>query len=188
MEGNYSTSHVSRKIGIDSTLIREYSRILEMQGYQIRKNTNGQRCYTMKDVRLLQKIHREQRETLIELDELVAQLLEEAIPKPLTPIPHDMSITMKEQAKKMEEFLHKMNQIAEQNNEIIQLNHFLLDEHKRQDNRLLTIEETITKHSHKRDDQLMRIIRELQVAKRSVAAAKERTWVKSLRSLFMKQP
>jgi DNA-binding transcriptional MerR regulator len=188
MEANYFTSHVAKKTGIHSNMIREYSRILEMNGYSIRKDAHGKRCYTLKDVRLLQKIHREQRETLIELDELIAQILEETNAPALTPIPHDMSVSIQEQAKKMEEFLHKMNRIAEQNNEIIQLNRLLLEEHKRQDNKLITMEETMAKRSHKRDDQLMRIIRDLQVAKRSVAATKERTWVKSLKGLFVKQP
>jgi DNA-binding transcriptional MerR regulator len=187
MEGNYFTRHVVKKTGIHNDLVREYSRILEMNGYSIRKDAQGKRCYTLKDIRLLQKIHKEQRETLIDLDEVITQILEEINTPPLTPIPHELNNSILAQTKKIEEFFDKMNRISEQNNEIIHLNHLLLEEYKKQDKALATMEETMEKRSHKHDAQLMRIIREIQVTKRSAAATKERPWVKGLKSLFVKQ-
>jgi len=186
MEDGFQVKDVVKKTGIHQELVREYSRALEANGYKIARTPQGTRKYTKKDMDMLQDIYIKKTKNSADVNDIAAVIIKSHTTQTPT-TPKEMNIAILEQNQKFEEFMDKIHILTEQNNDVIQLNNNLIERHKQQEE---TIEELIydmEKRANKRDEHLIRLIRELQEAKRQTAAAENKRWFSGMKSLFIKE-
>ncbi len=189
MEKSFQVRDVEKETGIHSELIREYSRALELNGYVIARTPQGTRKYTKDDMELLKELYVEKINTPGDIKEIAAFVIQRhnTAKKHLPASPENISGVIIEQNQKFEEFMNRMHLLAEQNEEVIKINQHLITRHQKQEEKIEELMYDVEKRGIKRDEQLMKLIRELQESKRQVAASKNKTWFSGIKSLFTKE-
>lgn len=201
----YTSNEVYSRLGVSGSTLRKYSDVLEREGYDVRKNSRGRREYTEFDVLLI--------EQLVELSKQDGMTLEKAakmIAKQFgidnkkeesqgtDPVPYQMQYQFQQQYSAMIEEINKLQQANLLEMEMrlgdrIDQRNKLIEEDMKERNKLIMEdmkdrkerEERIEKRLELRDDNLMKMVREIQDAKRTIvsaqeeiAAAKRKSWWK----------
>lgn len=182
------------RLGVSSSTLRKYSDVLEREGYLVKKNSRGRREYTEFDVVLIEKLvefSKEDGMTLEKSAKLIIQQFGIDNKKEDTqesdPLPYQMQIQFQQQYSAMIEEINKVQQAnlleMEQRlgDRIDQKNKLIENDIKNRKER----EERIEKRLEQRDDNLMKMVREIQDAKRTIvlaqqeiAASKKKSWWK----------
>ncbi|MGY4559414.1 uncharacterized protein YdiU (UPF0061 family) [Bacillus thuringiensis] len=192
-------------MGISGGTLRKYSDILEREGYDVRKNSRGRREYTGFDVVLIEQLvelSKQNGMTLEKAAKMIAKQFgidnkkEESQGEDL--VPYQMQYQFQQQYSAMIEEINKVQQAnllemeKRLGNRIDQRNK-LIEEDVKERNKLIVEdmkdrkerEEKIEKRLELRDDNLMKMVREIQDAKRTIvsaqeeiAAAKRKSWWK----------
>ncbi|ARO21816.1 hypothetical protein B2J90_30965 (plasmid) [Bacillus tropicus] len=186
MEIVYTANEVYSRLGVSGSTLRKYSDVLEREGYEVRKNSRGRREYTEFDVVLLQHLVElskgdgmtlEKAAKLIVKEYGIANKKEEM--KEANPMPYHVQYQLHEQYSAMVAELNRVQQAnllemeKRLSDRIDQRNTLIEEDMKDRKER----EERIEKRLEQRDENLMKMIREIQGAKRmmeEVAAAKEK--------------
>ncbi|PEO23992.1 DUF3967 domain-containing protein [Bacillus toyonensis] len=171
MEVVHTANKVCGRLGVSSSTLSKYSDVLEREGYEVRKNSRGRREYKEFDVVLLQQLVELSKEDGMTLEKAAKLIVKEygiANKKEETeeanPMPYHMQYQLHQQYSAMVEELNRVQQAN-----LLKMEKRLSDRKER--------EERIEKRLEQRDENLMRMIREIQEAKRimeEVAAAKEK--------------
>ncbi|PFJ14087.1 hypothetical protein COI87_03035 [Bacillus thuringiensis] len=190
----YTSSDVYSRLGVSGSTLRKYSDVLEREGYDVRKNSRGRREYTDFDVVLIEQLvelSKQDGMTLEKAAKMIAKQFGIANKKEefqdTNPVPYQMQYQFQQQYSAMVEEINKVQQAN-----LIEMEKRLID---RIDQRNTLIEEDmrdrkereerIEKRLELRDDNLMKMVREIQEAKRTIvlaqeeiAAAKRKSWWK----------
>ncbi|WP_242321065.1 DUF3967 domain-containing protein [Bacillus cereus group sp. BfR-BA-01312] len=189
----YTSNEVYSRLEVSSSTLRKYSDVLEREGYDVRKNSRGRREYTEFDVVVI--------EQLVELSKQEGMTLEKAakmIAKQFgidnkkeesqgaDPVPYQMQYQFQQQYSAMIKEINKVQQanLLEMENRLgnrIDQRNKLIAEDIKERNKLLREdmkdrkerEERIEKRLEIRDDNLMKMVREIQDAKRTIVLARE---------------
>ncbi|MBJ8056106.1 DUF3967 domain-containing protein [Bacillus cereus] len=203
MEIVYTANKVYGRLGVSGSTLRKYSDVLEREGYEVKKNSRGRREYTEFDVLLI--------EQLVELSKQDGMTLERAAktiakqfgidnkkeePQGADPIPYQMQYQFQQQYSAMIEEVNKVQQVnllemEKRLGDRIDHRNKLIEEDIKERNKLIKEdmkdrkerEERIEKRLELRDENLMKMVREIQDAKRTIvsaqeeiAAAKKKSW------------
>ncbi|PEB12942.1 hypothetical protein COM67_09275 [Bacillus thuringiensis] len=190
----YTSSEVYSRLGVSGSTLRKYSDVLEREGYDVRKNSRGRREYTEFDIVLIEQLvelSKQDGMTLEKAAKMIAKQFGIANKKEESqgtdPVPYQMQYQFQQQYSAMVEEINKVQQAN-----LIEMEKRLID---RIDQRNTLIEEDmrdrkereerIEKRLELRDDNLMKMVREIQEAKRTIvsaqeeiAAAKRKSWWK----------
>ncbi|EJQ36092.1 hypothetical protein IEE_05473 [Bacillus cereus BAG5X1-1] len=193
MEIVYTANEVYNRLGVSGSTLRKYSDILEREGYDAKKNSRGRREYTDFDVLLIEK--------LVELSKQDGMTLEKAakmIAKQFgidnkkeesqgtDAIPYQIQYQFQQQYSAMIEEINKVQQAnllemeKRLGDRIDQRNKLIEDDMKDRKER----EERIEKRLEQRDENLMRVIREIQDAKSTIVSAQEEVAAARLKKKF----
>ncbi|MEC3226090.1 DUF3967 domain-containing protein [Bacillus thuringiensis] len=190
----YNANEVYSRLGVSGSTLRKYSDVLEREGYLVKKNSRGRREYTEFDVVLIEKLvelSKEDGMTLEKSAKLIVQQFGIDNKKEDTqesePLPYQVQIQFQQQYSAMIEEINKVQQAnlleLEQRlgDRIDQRNRLIENDIKDRKER----EERIEKRLELRDDNLMKMVREIQDAKRTIvsaqqeiAASKKKSWWK----------
>ncbi|PEF45180.1 hypothetical protein CON22_18025 [Bacillus cereus] len=190
----YTANEVYSRLKVGGSTLRKYSDVLEREGYNIKKNNRGRREYREYDVMVIEQLvelSKQDDMTLEKAAKIITEKLgivnknEELQVQGTEPIPYHMQELFQQQYSAMLEQVNKMQQAnlldmeKRLGDRIDQRNKLIEEDMKNRKER----EERIEKRLEQRDDNLMRVIREIQDAKRTieeVAATqnKKKTWWK----------
>ncbi|MED0988104.1 DUF3967 domain-containing protein [Bacillus paramycoides] len=190
----YTANEVYNRLGVSGSTLRKYSDVLEREGYDVKKNSRGRREYTEFDVMLI--------EQLVELSKQDGMSLEKAAKmmakqfgidnkteenRGTDAVPYQIQYQFQQQYSAMVEELNKVQQAnlleieKRIGDRIDQRNKLIEDDMKDRKER----EERIEKRLEQRDENLMKMVREIQDVKRTIvsaqeeiAAAKKKSWWK----------
>ncbi|EEL25237.1 hypothetical protein bcere0018_57130 [Bacillus cereus Rock1-15] len=186
MEIVYTANEVYGRLGVSSSTLRKYSDVLEREGYEVRKNSRGRRGYTEFDVVLLQQLVELSKEDGMTLEKAAKLIVKEygiankkEETEEVNPMPYHVQYQLHEQYSAMVAELNRVQQanlleMEKRLSDCIDQRNTLIEEDVRDRKER---EERIEKRLEQRDENLMRMIREIQEAKRimeEVAAAKEK--------------
>lgn len=178
----YTANDVYNRLGVSGSTLRKYSDVLEREGYDVKKNSRGRREYTEFDVLLI--------EQLVELSKQDGMTLEKAAKiitkqfgiankkkesEEVDPIPFQIQYQFQQQYSAMIEEINKVQQsnLLEMEkrlgDRIDQRNKLIEEDMKDRRER----EERIEKRLEQRDENLMKMVREIQDAKRTIVSAQE---------------
>jgi len=151
MQKTYSSSEVAKRLSIKPVTVRKYSQMLEEQGYSFQKDNNNWRQYNEDDIQYLKYISsmKAKGKSLDQAIQHIASLYHSN----LTILQPDMSL--QEPEKKLLNFIQQQEE----------LNHKILDQLEAQERRQI-----------ERDQNLMRVLNELQETKRQIAATSQKRW------------
>ncbi|HDR8487536.1 TPA: DUF3967 domain-containing protein [Bacillus cereus] len=190
----YTSSEVYSRLGVSGSTLRKYSDVLEREGYDVRKNSRGRREYTEFDVVLIEQLvelSKQDGMTLEKAAKMIAKQFGIANKKEESqgtdPIPYQMQYQFQQQYSAMIEEINKVQQAnliemeKRLSDRIDQRNTLIEDDMRNRKEH----EERIEKRLELRDDNLMKMVREIQEAKRTIvlaqeeiAAAKRKSWWK----------
>ncbi|MCU5019641.1 DUF3967 domain-containing protein [Bacillus paranthracis] len=201
----YTSNEVYSRLGVKGSTLRKYSDVLEREGYDVRKDSRGRREYTEFDVVLIEQLvelSKQDGMTLEKAAKMIAKQFGIANKKEESlgtdPVPYQMQYQFQQQYSAMIEEINKVQQAnllemekrlgerIDQKNKLIEedikeRNKLIIDDMKDRKER----EERIEKRLELRDDNLMKMVREIQEAKRTIvsaqeeiAAAKRKSWWK----------
>lgn len=175
MEIVYTANEVYGRLGVSSSTLRKYSDVLEREGYEVRKNSRGRREYTEFDVVLLQQLVELSKEDGMILEKAAKLIVKEygiANKKEETeeanPMPYHVQHQLHQQYSAMVAELNRVQQAnllemeKRLSDRIDQRNTLIEDDMRDRKER----EGRIEKRLEKRDEKLMRMIKEIQEAKR----------------------
>ncbi|WP_141534919.1 DUF3967 domain-containing protein [Bacillus thuringiensis] len=190
----YTSNEVYGRLGVSSSTLRKYSDVLEREGYDVRKNSRGRREYTEFDVVLIEQLvelSKQDGMTLEKAAKMIAKQFgidnkkEESQGTDL--VPYQMQYQFQQQYSAMIEEINKVQQAnllemeKRLGDRIDQRNKLIEEDMKDRKER----EKRIEKRLELRDDNLMKMVREIQDAKRTIvsaqeeiAAAKKKSWWK----------
>ncbi|HDR4897221.1 DUF3967 domain-containing protein [Bacillus thuringiensis] len=190
----YTSNEVYSRLGISGSTLRKYSDVLEREGFDVRKNTRGRREYTEFDIVLIEQLvelSKQDGMTLEKAAKMIAKQFgidnkkEESHGTDL--VPYQMQYQFQQQYSAMIEEINKVQQAnllemeKRLGDRIDQRNKLIEEDMKERKER----EERIEKRLELRDDNLMKMVREIQDAKRTIvsaqeeiAAAKKKSWWK----------
>ncbi|MCR6856617.1 DUF3967 domain-containing protein [Paenibacillus jamilae] len=201
----YTSNEVYSRLGVKGSTLRKYSDVLEREGYDVRKNSRGRREYTEFDIVIIEQLvelSKQDGMTLEKAAKMIAKQFgisnkkEESLDT--DPVPYQMQYQFQQQYSVMIEEINKVQQAnllemeKRLSNHIDQKNK-LIEEDIKERNKLIMEdmkdrkerEERIEKRLELRDDNLMKMVREIQEAKRTIvlaqeeiAAAKKKSWWK----------
>ncbi|HHK5601578.1 TPA: DUF3967 domain-containing protein [Bacillus tropicus] len=203
MEIVYTANEVYNRLGVSGSTLRKYSDILEREGYDAKKNSRGRREYTEFDVLLIEKlieVSKQDGMTLEKAAKMIAKQFginnkkEES--QGSDPVPYQMQYQFQQQYSAMVEEINKVQQanlleMEKRLGDRIDQKNKLIEEDIKERNKLIMEdmkdwkerEERIEKRLELRDDNLMKMVREIQEAKRTIvsaqeeiAAAKRKSW------------
>ncbi|MBO9130376.1 DUF3967 domain-containing protein [Bacillus sp. 165] len=105
---------------------------------------------------------------------------------------HDLMVHMQKKEVKQEENLNKlMHHISQkefkQELKMNEFMHHVSETGARQEEKMSELAYTVKRREASRDEQLMRLIREMQETKQMIAAARENSLLKGLKSLFLRE-
>jgi DNA-binding transcriptional MerR regulator len=205
MEIVYTANEVYNRLGVSGSTLRKYSDILEREGYDAKKNSRGRREYTEFDVLLIEKLvelSKQDGMTLERAAKMIAKQFGIDNKKEETQgtdaIPYHMQYQFQQQYSAMIEEINKVQQanlleMEKRLGDRINQRNKLIEEDIKERNKLIIEdmkdrkerEERIEKRLELRDDNLMKMVREIQDAKRTfvsaqeeIAAAKKKSWWK----------
>lgn len=190
----YTANEVYDRLGVKGSTLRKYSDVLEREGYIVKKNSRGRREYTDFDVFLIEKLVELSREDGMTLEKSAKMIVQQfgidnqkEDTKESDSLPYEMQVQFQQQYSAMIQEINKMQQAnlleLEQRlgDRIDQRNKLIENDIKDRKER----EERIEKRLELRDDNLMKMVREIQDAKRTIvsaqqeiAAAKKKSWWK----------
>ncbi|PEC18002.1 hypothetical protein CN300_02655 [Bacillus thuringiensis] len=190
----YTSSEVYSRLGVSGSTLRKYSDVLEREGYDVRKNSRGRREYTEFDIVLIEQLvelSKQDGMTLEKAAKMIAKQFGIANKKEESqgtdPIPYQMQYQFQQQYSAMIEEINKVQQAnliemeKRLSDRIDQRNTLIEDDMRNRKEH----EERIEKSLELRDDNLMKMVREIQEAKRTIvlaqeeiAAAKRKSWWK----------
>lgn len=190
----YTSSEVYSRLGVSGSTLRKYSDFLEREGYDVRKDSRGRREYTEFDVVLIEQLvelSKQDGMTLEKAAKMIAKQFGIANKKEesqgTNPVPYQMQYQFQQQYSAMIEEINKVQQAnllemeKRLSNRIDQRNTLIEEDMRDRKER----EERIEKRLELRDDNLMKMVREIQEAKRTIvlaqeeiAAAKRKSWWK----------
>ncbi|MEH7043892.1 DUF3967 domain-containing protein [Bacillus thuringiensis] len=190
----YTSNEVYSRLGISGSTLRKYSDVLEREGFDVRKNTRGRREYTEFDVVLIEQLvelSKQDGMTLEKAAKMIAKQFgidnkkEESQGTDL--VPYQIQYQFQQQYSAMIEEINKIQQAnllemeKRLGDRIDQRNKLIEEDMKDRKER----EKRIEKRLELRDDNLMKMVREIQDAKRTIvsaqeeiAAAKKKSWWK----------
>lgn len=201
----YTSSEVYSRLGVSSSTLRKYSDVFEREGYDVRKNSRGRREYTEFDVVLIEQLvelSKQDGMTLEKAAKMIAKQFRIANKKEESQgsdsVPYQMQYQFQQQYSAMIEEINKVQQanlleMEKRLGERIDQKNKLIEEDIKERNKLIKEdmkdrkerEERIEKRLEPRDDNLMKMVREIQDAKRAIvsaqeeiAAAKKKSWWK----------
>ncbi|MGF2716169.1 DUF3967 domain-containing protein [Bacillus cereus] len=193
MEIVYTANEVYNRLGVSGSTLRKYSDILEREGYDAKKNSRGRREYTEFDVLLIEKLvelSKQDGMTLEKAAKMIAKQfgidnkMEES--QGTDAIPYQMQYQFQQQYSAMIEEINKVQQAnllemeKRLGDRIDQRNKLIEDDMKDRKER----EERIEKRLEQRDENLMRVIREIQDAKSTIVSAQEEVAAARLKKKF----
>ncbi|MBJ8073339.1 putative DNA-binding protein [Bacillus mycoides] len=193
MEIVYTANEVYNRLGVSGSTLRKYSDILEREGYDAKKNSRGRREYTEFDVLLIEKLvelSKQDGMTLEKAAKMIAKqfgidnMKEES--QGTDAIPYQMQYQFQQQYSAMIEEINKVQQAnllemeKRLGDRIDQRNKLIEDDMKDRKER----EERIEKRLEQRDENLMRVIREIQDAKSTIVSAQEEVAAARLKKKF----
>ncbi|AJI09093.1 DUF3967 domain-containing protein [Bacillus cereus] len=190
----YTANEVYGRLGVSGSTLRKYSDVLEREGYIVKKNSRGRREYTDFDVLLIEKLVELSREDGMTLEKSAKMIVQQfgienkkEDAKESDSLPYQVQVQFQQQYSAMIQEINKMQQAnlleLEQRlgDRIDQRNKLIENDIKDRKER----EERIEKRLELRDDNLMKMVREIQDAKRTIvsaqqeiAAAKKKYWWK----------
>ncbi|WP_141528483.1 DUF3967 domain-containing protein [Bacillus thuringiensis] len=197
----YTSNEVYSRLGVKGSTLRKYSDVLEREGYDVRKDSRGRREYTEFDVVLIEQLvelSKQDGMTLEKAAKMIAKQFGIANKKEESLVPYQMQYQFQQQYSAMIEEINKVqlasllemekrlgDRIDQKNKlfeeDIIERNKLIREDMKDRKER----EERIEKRLELRDDNLMKMFREIQEAKRTIvsaqeeiAAAKKKAWWK----------
>lgn len=190
----YTANEVYDRLGVKGSTLRKYSDVLEREGYIVKKNSRGRREYTDFDVFLIEKLVELSREDGMTLEKSAKMIVQQfgidnqkEDTKESDSLPYEMQVQFQQQYSAMIQEINKMQQAnlleLEQRlgDRIDQRNKLIENDIKDRKER----EERIEKRLELRDDNLMKMVREIQDAKRTIvsaqqeiATAKKKSWWK----------
>jgi DNA-binding transcriptional MerR regulator len=190
----YTSNEVYSRLGVSGSTLRKYSDVLEREGYDVRKNSRGRREYTEFDVVLIEQLvlelSKQDGMTLEKAAKMIAKQFGIANKKDESqgtdPVPYQMQYQFQQQYSAMIEEINKVQQAnllemeKRLSDRMIKKNE-LIEEDIKERNRLIMEdmkdrkerEERIEKRLELRDDNLMKMVREIQEAKRTIVSAQE---------------
>ncbi|MRC29449.1 DUF3967 domain-containing protein [Bacillus cereus] len=190
----YTSSEVYSRLGVSGSTLRKYSDVLEREGYDVRKNSRGRREYTEFDIVLIEQLvelSKQDGMTLEKAAKMIAKQFGIANKKEESqgtdPVPYQMQYQFQQQYSAMIEEINKVQQanlieMEKRLSDRIDQRNTLIEENMRDRKER---EERIEKRLELRDDNLMKMVREIQDAKRTIvsaqeeiAAAQKKTWWK----------
>ncbi|PFC27709.1 DUF3967 domain-containing protein [Bacillus thuringiensis] len=201
----YTSSEVYSRLGVSGSTLRKYSDVLEREGYDVRKNSRGRREYTEFDVALIEQLvelSKQDGMTLEKAAKMIAKQFGIANKKEESqesdPVTYQMQYQFQQQYSAMIEEINKLQQanlleMEKRLGDRIDQKNKLIEEDIKERNKLIMEdmkdrkerEERIEKRLELRDDNLMKMVREIQEAKRTIvsaqeeiAAAKKKPWWK----------
>lgn len=203
----YTSNEVYSRLGVSGSTLRKYSDVLEREGYEVRKNSRGRREYTEFDVVLIEQLvelSKQDGMTLEKAAKMIAKQFGIANKKEESqgtdPVPYQMQyqFQFQQQYSAMIEEINKVQQanlieMEKRLGDRIDQRNKLIEEDIKERNKLIREdmkdrkerEERIEKRLELRDDNLMKMVREIQEAKRTIisaqeeiAAAKRKSWWK----------
>lgn len=191
----YTSNEVYSRLGVKGSTLRKYSDVLEREGYDVRKNSRGRREYTEFDVVLIEQLvelSKQDGMTLEKAAKMIAKQFGIANKKEESqgtdPVPYQMhyQFQFQQQYSAMIEEINKVQRenLLEMEKKIgdrIDRNNKLIEEDIKERNKLIMEdmkdrkerEERIEKRLELRDDNLMKMVREIQDAKRTIVSAQE---------------
>ncbi|PER69236.1 hypothetical protein CN266_04335 [Bacillus cereus] len=196
MEILYTANEVYSRLGVSGSTLRKYSDVLEREGYEVKKNSRGRREYTEFDVVLIEKLVELSKQDGMTLEKAakmivkqfgIANKKEESQEE--NQLPSHIQFQLQKQYSAMVEEIKKVQQAnliemeKRLGDRIDQRNKLIEDDMKNRKER----EERIEKRLEQRDENLMRVIREIQDVKRTleevaVANALKNPWWKFWKS------
>lgn len=196
MEILYTANEVYSRLGVSGSTLRKYSDVLEREGYEVKKNSRGRREYTEFDVILIEKLVELSKQDGMTLEKAakmivkqfgIANKKEESQEE--NQLPSHIQFQLQKQYSAMVEEIKKVQQAnliemeKRLGDRIDQRNKLIEDDMKNRKER----EERIEKRLEQRDENLMRVIREIQDVKRTleevaVANAPKNPWWKFWKS------
>ncbi|EOP78894.1 DNA-binding protein [Bacillus cereus HuB4-4] len=191
----YNANEVYGRLGVSGSTLRKYSDVLEREGYLVKKNSRGRREYTDFDVLLIEKLVELSKEDGMTLEKSAKMIVQQfgidnkkEESQGADPLPYQMQIQFQfqQQYSAMIEEINKVQQanLLEMEKKIgdrIDRNNKLIEEDIKERNKLIMEdmkdrkerEERIEKRLELRDDNLMKMVREIQDAKRTIVSAQE---------------
>ncbi|HDR8042162.1 TPA: DUF3967 domain-containing protein [Bacillus cereus] len=188
----YTSSEVYSRLGVSGSTLRKYSDVLEREGYDVRKDSRGRREYTEFDVVLIEQLvelSKQDGMTLEKAAKMIAKQFGIANKKEESQgtnlVPYQMQYQFQQQYSAMIEEINKVQQanlleMEKRLSDRIDQRNTLIEEDMRDRKER---EERIEKRLELRDDNLMKMVREIQEAKRTIvsaqeeiAAAKRKSW------------
>lgn len=189
----YTSSEVYSRLGVSGSTLRKYSDVLEREGYDVRKDSRGRREYTEFDVVLIQQLVELSKQDGMTLEKAakmiakqfgIANKKEESQGSDL--VPYQMQYQFQQQYSAIIEGINKLQQanllgMEKRIGDRIERNIILIEEDIKERNNLIKEdmkdrkerEERIEKRLELRDDNLMKMVREIQDAKRTIVSAQE---------------
>lgn len=201
----YTANEVYGRLGVSGSTLRKYSDVLEREGYIVKKNSRGRREYTDFDVLLIEKLVELSREDGMTLEKSAKMIVQQfgidnkkEDAQESDSLPYQMQVQFQQQYSAMIEEINKVQQanlleMEKRLGDRIDQKNKLIEEDIKERNKLIMEdmkdrkerEERIEKRLELRDDNLMKMVREIQEAKRTIvlaqeeiAAAKKKSWWK----------
>ncbi|ASL62789.1 MULTISPECIES: DUF3967 domain-containing protein [Bacillus] len=196
MEILYTANEVYSRLGVSGSTLRKYSDVLEREGYEVKKNSRGRREYTEFDVVLIEKLVELSKQDGMTLEKAAKMIVKQfgiANKKEESQeedkLPSHIQFQLQQQYSAMVEEIKKVQQAnliemeKRLGDRIDQRNKLIEGDMKNRKER----EERIEKRLEQRDENLMRVIREIQDVKRTleevaVANAQKNPWWKFWKS------
>lgn len=189
----YTSNEVYSRLGVKGSTLRKYSDVLEREGYDVRKDNRGRREYTEFDVVLIEQLvelSKQDGMTLEKAAKMIAKQFGIANKKEESlgtdPVPYQMQYQFQQQYSAMIEEINKVQQanlleMEKRLGDRIDQRNKLVEEDIKERNKLIREdmkdrkerEERIEKRLELRDDNLMKMVREIQDAKRTIVSAQE---------------
>lgn len=158
MEQTYFGSEVASTLKMGSSTLRKYSLAMEAQGYKFDRGINNSRVFYQKDVAMIQRIANAMNKQNITLEQAiklaVSSGLEDTVATPATVKQQEQSIGIA--------MLERLERLEKINLELVK--------------RLEEQQQMLQERDAKREDQLMRVLREVQESKQLIATTKEKRW------------
>ncbi|PEN30813.1 hypothetical protein CN543_30855 [Bacillus toyonensis] len=167
----YTSNEVYSRLGVSGSTLRKYSDVLEREGYEVRKNSRGRREYTEFDVVLIEQLVELSKQggmTLEKAAKMIAKQFGIANKKEESqgtdPVPYQMQYQFQQQYSAMVEEINKLQQanlleMEKRLGERIDRRNKLIKEDMKDRK---DCEERIEKRLELRDDNLMKMVREIQ--------------------------
>lgn len=179
----YSSSDVTKKLGISSSMLRKYNFNLSKVGISFQKE-RGKLVYTSEDIRLFKRLLDLHQQTGTTLQEVVKQIGEEyrssRVENVAEPVVEPVDETVTTPVTTVTDREQMQMEMAAS---LVEVENKFLNEFKKMDEKLDQMKNYIDGRLQKRDDQLVQAMRDIQQLKK---AEQQRGFINWLKRLFKK--